>query len=57
MSIKIEINSCSDCPYLKLERYYYCKKKFNSDVDAYRANEYAEYQNEIKYLFNLCPFK
>lgn len=55
MTKTIEIKNCSECPFLRLERYHYCRKKFNNDADAYRAGEYAEYSNEIAWLFKNCP--
>ena len=58
MEIKIEVNNCEDCPFLKCgNRYVFCKKRHKDDVEAYHSGFYAEYNSEIKYLFDHCPFK
>ena len=51
----IKVTNCSDCPYLKLERYWYCKKQSKTCVLAYRTGKHAEYPSEIQFLFKRCP--
>ena len=54
----IKVESCTDCPYLlNGGRYTYCRKTAKDDVEAYKIGHYAEYANEIKFLFNACPLE
>lgn len=57
MTITIEVTKCSDCPYLRQNRYAYCSKEFDSDYAAYQAGRIAEYASELQWLFDQCPFK
>lgn len=53
----IRIYSCSECPYLKSDRYFYCGKRFRSCPEAYKAGAHAEYSREINWLMKQCPLE
>ena len=57
ITIKLEIDNCKNCPFYKSNRYGFCSKKFNSDVDAYQAGSYVEFDSDIDSLIKSCPFK
>ena len=53
----IKINNCRECPYLSVERHYYCGKKYKDNSTAYKDGGYAENQGEIGWLYRNCPLE
>jgi hypothetical protein len=57
IKIELEVSGCKECPYYASSRYGYCKKKHKNDVEAYHSGFYAEYDSELKWMFENCPLR